>query len=494
MTSTYIDMEKLLTGRNTAIVVGLLIVWRLYLSASLQLHPDEAYYWLWSRNLDIGYFDHPPVVAYFIWLTTLFSKSELFVRLSGTLVALAISGMIWRLALQLFKNVQVAAGSVILFNVLPLTTLGLLVITPDTPVLFFWSLGIYLFWQTLHSDKHWLWYAVGVSFGMALLSKYTAILMLPCVLLYLLVTDDRRWLKTTYPYRAVLIGFLCFLPVVYWNSQHDWVSFTFQLRNGLNSEGYSLGKVAEYLGGQLLIVGPIAWVVGMWAAVVGLRRRDKESLFLICAAIPVIAFFAFSSLKKPAGPNWPAFAYVSLSILVAKYCLDSPSHKRRWIWSAAVVSSLALSAVTSLHARFNVIPLERFSKDLVVSDATNYFYGWKEMATELQKYSGHGFAVTPSHQLSAEIIYYTDSKLLAHTASKARPSQFNLWNWSKDLPRKDGLYVWTDSDFIGHNGDHFASPARSAVMNIVRDGHIVRKIHITSAARNTSLAHPFSAD
>jgi undecaprenyl-diphosphatase len=154
-------MGKLLNGRNATLFVGVLIVWRLYLSASLQLHPDEAYYWLWSRNLDLGYFDHPPLVAYCIWLTTLFSKSELWVRFSGTLVSLVLSGLIWHLALQLFKNVQVAAGSVVLFNVLPLTTMGLVVITPDTPVLLFWSMGVYFFWQTLRGEQPWRWYALG---------------------------------------------------------------------------------------------------------------------------------------------------------------------------------------------------------------------------------------------------------------------------------------------------------------------------------------------
>ena len=70
-------MEKLFNKRNTIIFVGVLTLWRLYLSAELQLHPDEAYYWLWSRNLDVAYFDHSPLVAYFIWFTTLLSKSEL---------------------------------------------------------------------------------------------------------------------------------------------------------------------------------------------------------------------------------------------------------------------------------------------------------------------------------------------------------------------------------------------------------------------------------
>lgn len=486
-------MEKLLNGRNATLLVGVLIAWRLYLSASLQLHPDEAYYWLWSRNLDIGYFDHPPLVAYSIWLTTLFSKSELWVRFSGTLVSLVLSGLIWHMALQLFRNVQVAAGSVILFNALPLTTMGLVVITPDTPVLLFWAVSVYLFWQTLRGEQAWHWYALGVALGLALLSKYTAILLLPCLLVYLVLTDDRRWLKTAHPYLALLIGFLCFLPVLYWNSQHDWVSFTFQLKNGLNSEGYTLAKVGEYLGGQLLIIGPIAWAVGVWAAVVGIFRKDRETLLLVCTSLPVIGFFALSSFKKAAAPNWPAFAYVTLCILVAQYCLGGAAGKRRWLWSAACVTSLLLSALTSLHARFNVIPLDRYSKDLVTADATNYFYGWRELAAELSKYPDKEFAVTPSHQLSAEIIYYTNSSVVATTARMARPSQFNLWSQYNDLPRGEGLYVWTDSDFIGHNGDYFASPARSDLLNIVRDGNVVRKLHFSSA-QPASLPHPFSAN
>ena len=124
-------MDQLLTRRNTVIFVAVLALWRLYLSGQLQLHPDEAYYWLWSRRLDLSYFDHPPMVAYFIWLTTRFSETELWVRLSGSLVILAISSLIWKMALQLSNSVRVAAGSVMVFNAYPLTVLGLMAITPD---------------------------------------------------------------------------------------------------------------------------------------------------------------------------------------------------------------------------------------------------------------------------------------------------------------------------------------------------------------------------
>lgn len=483
-------MEKLFNQRNTIIFVGVLTLWRLYLSAGLQLHPDEAYYWLWSRHLDVGYFDHSPLVAYFIWFTTLLSKSELWVRLSGTIVTLIVSFLTWKLALQLFGSIRVAAGSVMLFNVYPLTMLGLIVITPDIPVFLFWTLSVYIFWQIISSNKTWLWYALGLSFGLALLSKYTAILLVPCLFIYLVLTDDRRWLKTFHPYLSLLIGLLCFLPVVYWNSHHDWISFTFQLSHGLGGQSYSFDRLVEYVVGQLLVAGPIVWFLGIYAAFACLFRKDKAQLFLILMALPVIIFFGFSSLKKLAGPNWPVFAYFTFSILVTKYFLDSTSKIRRSLWYAALISSLFISAILTLHARFNVIQLGRFSKELAVTDATNWFYGWRELGAELKKYPGMEFAVTPSHQLSAEIIYYTDEKIFVQTDEKvARISQFNLWPWPDGLKGKNGFYVWAEGDAVGPYGEYFTSTTGIDTLSILRGGIAVRSYHIVPGQH--SLIPPF---
>jgi len=483
-------MEKLFNRQNTIIFVAVLTLWRLYLSAGLQLHPDEAYYWLWSRQLDIAYFDHSPLVAYFIWFTTLFSNAELWVRLSGTLVTLIVSFLTWRLSLQLFGSIVVAAGSVMLFNVYPLTMLGLIVITPDIPVFLFWSLSVYLFWQIMQSKKAWLWYALGVSFGLALLSKYTAILLLPCLFLYLVLTEDRRWLKTVHPYLALLISFLCFLPVVYWNSRHEWISFVFQFGHGLGGQHYSFGRIADYVAGQLLLVGPIAWLLGMYAAFACLFRKNKALLFLVLTALPIIVFFGFSSLKKLAGPNWPAFAYFTFSILLTKYFLDSASKIRRSLWFGALFTSLLISAILTLHARFSVIPLARFSTELAVTDATNWFYGWRELGAELKKYPDMKFAVAPSHQLAAEIIYYTDEKIFVQTDEKAtRLSQFNLWPWPTELKGKNGFYVWDEGGAVGPYGEYFASTTGSDTLTILRGGVPVRSYHIIPG--QNSLIPPF---
>lgn len=467
----------MLTQRSTVFLVAVLALWRLYLSAGLQLHPDEAYYWWWSRDLDVGYFDHPPMVAYFIWISTVFSNSELWVRLSGTVVALLMSGLMWRLAMQLFQSVPVAAGSVMLFNTAPMTLLGMLVITPDIPLLLFCALSIYLFWQTLRRQRTWLWYALGVAFGMALLSKYTAILLIPCFLLYLLLTEDRRWLKTVYPYLAALVALVCFLPVVWWNSQNAWVSFLFQLKNCVGGEGFAFSKVAEYVAGQMLVSGPLVLLLGLYAAFVGWRRKDKATLLLVCTAAPVILFFGVTSFIKVAYPNWPALAYFPLSILVSQFCLGGDSKvpkMRRALWSAAVVSTLALSLIATVHTRFGFLPLERYSPQLAAADATNAFYGWRELGAELKRKFPHGFAMTPSHQLSAEIIYYTGASLGAQPDKTARPSQFNLMHQPYDPWGKSLLRVRTDADGADL-GPFSQAPGHHKHFDVYREERVVRR-------------------
>lgn len=470
-------MQQVLTKRNTLLLVAVLALWRLYLSSALQLHPDEAYYWLWSRYLDVSYFDHPPMVAYFIWVSTFFSKSELWVRFSGTLVLLLLSGLMWRIAMQLFKSEPVAAGSVLLFNLYPLTMLGMIVITPDVPVLLFWSVSVYLFLRIMDSQQTWLWYPLGVTFGMALLSKYTAVLMVPCFLLYLLLTEERRWLKTVHPYLAMGVGFLCFLPVVFWNSGNEWVSFIFQLKHGLGANNFNASNAAQYTAGQMLIAGPITWLLGMYAAGVSWYRRDKNTLLLACTAVPVILFFGFTSFRKLAGPNWPAFAYFSFSLLVSQYGLAGYSKIRRSLWSAALLSTLALSLTATLHARFSFLPL---SEELASADATNWFYGWRELGAELKKQTGQNLAITPSHQLSAEIIYYTDAHVSAQTARQSRPSQFNLLALPGSPRGKDPLYVWTDADYPDLDPAYFAASSNNDRFNAYREGRVVRTYHIIS--------------
>ncbi len=335
-------MDKVLTKRNTLFIVAALTLWRAYLSATIQLHPDEAYYWLYSRRLDFGYYDHAPLVGYLIRLTTLFSSQELWVRFGGLLETVVVSIISWVLSMQLFNDRKVASASVITLNVLPLTMAGSIVMTPDNPLFLFVGLTTYFWWQIVETQKPRYWYLLGIAFGLSLLSKYTGVLVAPSVFIFILATDERKWLKTIHPYAAFLLGCAFFLPVVYWNSRHEWMSFVFQLKHGLGGETYKIGRVLTYIGGQMLVAGPVLWVAGTVAAVTYLFRKDKRTLFLSLSFLPTILFFAYSSLKRTAAANWPCTAYVVFGILVSYYLLDGSKRKER-IWIAGILLSLTLS-------------------------------------------------------------------------------------------------------------------------------------------------------
>lgn len=470
-------MDRLLTPRTTLLLVAALTLWRLYLAATLELHPDEAYYWLWSRQLDLGYFDHAPLVAYFIRLSTLAGDAELWVRLSGPLATLALSGLLWRLALQLYGSVPVAAASVQIFNAYPLSLLGLIVITPDVPALLFWGLAVWLLWQIVRTQRAALWYALGVVCGLALLSKYTTALLGPCVLLFLLVTEERRWLRTPHPYLAALLALLVFAPVLWWNSQHDWISFRFQLRHGLGEAANSLAQVGTYLAGQALLTGPLTWILGLYAALLGLTRRDKATLLLLCTSLPVIAVFAATSYRSLAGPNWPALAYFSFSLLLSTLLLQRPAPLHRALWGTALATSLLLSVGVTLHTRYGWAT-GLLSEPAREADASNEFHGWRELGAALAQEHHAGFVLVPSHQLAAELIYYTGGRLPVWTDPDARPSQFNLWPEPAALHAGDGLYVWSEGGAVGLYENYFVEVLDNHMLEVQRNGRLLRRYHL----------------
>ncbi len=467
-------MEHILTKRNTVLVVALLSLWKMYLSATLQLHPDEAYYWMWSRHLDLGYFDHAPLIAYCIRLTTLFSQQELWVRFSGILETLIVSVLAWRLSLQLFHDDKIASASVITLNVMPLTLAGSVLMTPDIPVFLFLSLSTYWYWQIVATQKPHYWYFLGVAFGLSLLSKYTAVLLAPSLLLFMLVTDERRWLKTIHPYAAFLLGCALFLPVIYWNSQHQWISFAFQMRHGLGGNKYSIGKVLVYIGGQMLVAGPLIWVSGVIAAGHYLFQKNRQTLFLVLTSLPTLLFFAFSAFKKGgAAANWPCCAYFTFSILAGHYLVGG-SKTKRYVWGVAVAFSFLLSVTAGLHARFGVIPLGKISPDAAQADATHSFYGWKELAEALEKDPTIRFAVTDTHQLAGEVSYYTKERIVAY----ADHVQISQWGFPDRVRDENGVCIYLEGDAIPACRGTFLSLGKTDTLSVRRDNYPVRTYQI----------------
>ena len=182
--------------RNTALTILGLIALRLVSAAYTPLTFDEAYYWMWSKHLAGGYYDHPPMVAVVIRLGTLIAgDTELGVRLVSILLALPMSWAIYRTAFILFGGARVATSAAMLLNATLMAAVGTLIVTPDAPLLVASTFLLFALAKVLQTERGAWWLAVGAAAGCALLSKYTALFFGPAILIWLIAVPRlRHWL------------------------------------------------------------------------------------------------------------------------------------------------------------------------------------------------------------------------------------------------------------------------------------------------------------
>src|ERR1700749_4731568 len=154
--------------RNTSLTVVALVLMRLVGAAWTPLTFDEAFYWIWSKNLAFGYYDHPPGVALVIRLGTMIAgDTELGVRLVSILLALPMSFAVYRTAAILFGGERVAAAAAILLNVTLMTAVGTLIVTPDAPSLVAASFVLFFLAKVLETGQGAWWLAVGAAVGVS---------------------------------------------------------------------------------------------------------------------------------------------------------------------------------------------------------------------------------------------------------------------------------------------------------------------------------------
>ncbi|MDR1663105.1 MAG: glycosyltransferase family 39 protein [Endomicrobium sp.] len=425
-------MDKLFCRKNAFFIVCFVVLFKIFLSASIELHPDEAYYWLWSQRLALGYFDHSPMVAWFIKATTLFFNSEFAVRFSSIIVTIMLSFLIWNLAKKLFNEV-IAAASVIVLNTFPEMMTASIIITPDIPVFLFFSLSVYYLWCLIESNQVKYWYITGLFFGLALLSKYTAILFGLSLFVYIIADRKWHWFKNKHLYFMFIISFIVFLPVIIWNLQHEWASFTFQLYHGLVSINNKIhfNYIFDYFGSQCLAVGPVIFISGIVAAISYFYSKSSKKNFIVSFSVPIIMFFLFTAFKKNPEANWPAFAYFAFSIMCCAYLLENNSKIKRKILVYGTVFNFIISFLLGLHVKYAIVPLMFFSRHAAVTDATNWFYGWRELGDNLVKRNVK-YVIADTQQWGGAIAYYTKNKLQVLTGP-VPVNQFKYWAIPDDL-------------------------------------------------------------
>ena len=339
---------------------------RLVLCASLPLAPDEAYYFLWSQHLQTGYFDHPPMVALVIRAgTALLGNTALGIRFFGPVFSAAGSLFVWDAGEKLFPHRQAGLLAAAMLNATLMVGAGAIIMTPDTPLIFFWSAGIAALARLATSNNPRWWLAVGLAAGLALLSKYTAILLIAAVFIWLITqAQSRRQLLTPWPWAALLIALLIFAPDIYWNAQHGWVSY---LKQGSRATHFdasrSLQFLAELLAGQLGLFTPVIFVLagaGLWR--LGNAPGHAGHLLVWLTLVPGVVFLEHV-LSGRVQANWPAILYPSACLAAAALPMAT---LRRWLKPGlalgfgltALVYAQALAAPFPIPARADPTALQ----------------------------------------------------------------------------------------------------------------------------------------
>lgn len=367
-------------------VLALTII-RLWLAGQTELIPEEAYYWAYAQHPSLGYFDHPPMVAWLIALgTALFGDTELGVRFA-TIALWPGSAWLVFLTARIWFDSQAAAVAVLLFCLSPIFVGIGLIMTPDAPLVFFWLLTLYAITKALHTGQNGFWWLVGIGFGCALLSKYTAAMLAGSLFLFLCLSPNyRRWLLRIEPWLALVIGIATFSPVIIWNAQNHWASFLFQSSRTAVQQSEPLREAGTFWAYQLGALTPFLLAFYAYALFPAIRRgwihREDRWNFSMSFALPLFVVFVWASFKNKGHVNWTAPAYLSWSFAAAAVFLQlhDPWQKHR-----AILHRLAIWATVALCIGFNAIQYSSLAWGVPQVFALSNAGGWRELAGEVRK-------------------------------------------------------------------------------------------------------------
>jgi len=374
--------------RNTTLAVVALVVLRLAAAAWTPLTFDEAYYWMWSKSLAGGYYDHPPMVALVIRLGTMISgDTELGVRLVSILLALPMSWAVYHAAAALFGGSRVASSATILLNITLMTAVGTLIVTPDAPLLVAASFLLFALAKVLETGRGAWWLAVGAAAGAALLSKYTALFFGPAIVIWLVAVPKlRRWFFSPWLYLGGLVALAMFAPVILWNADHHWVSFIKQLGRA-RIEDFRPAFIAELIPTQVAFATPLVFILGAMGLYALIKRRAgaMPARVLIDAMFwTIVAYFIWHSLHARVEANWfaPVYPAFAVAAAVAANLTQWEARQQRLVdfcrrWAAP--SGLVLFAALIVQANTGV--LTGYRRDATVRSVG---VGWRELAGEIE--------------------------------------------------------------------------------------------------------------
>lgn len=305
------------------IMIGVFAILRTLTAAVLELGNDEAYYWLYSRQLQWNYFDHPPLIAIwirFFTLNGLLHDYEAAIRM-GSIVSCAFATWFLFRAVSLVHDKRAGWFAACLFNASFYAGMvaGLLAM-PDSPQLFFWTFALWQLARLFKNENNkWTWVLFGCSAGLCIMSKVHGVFLVAGFVLFVLFRK-REWLQQPLFYISGLIAALVSMPILIWNMQHDFVSLRFHsTRIDITHEPPVKESFIYETVSQVIITNPVNFLLAVMGLVWLFRQRIRDEFLTACnfIALPFIALVVFLSLFRDIWFHWTGPAFVTLIPLAA---------------------------------------------------------------------------------------------------------------------------------------------------------------------------------
>jgi 4-amino-4-deoxy-L-arabinose transferase-like glycosyltransferase len=328
---------------------------KIALAASVELRAHEAYYWLYAQHPALGYFDHPGMIGWIVWLsTTLFGDSPLGVRMVPIAAGSLAAWLVFLAGRQLYDERTGRLAALLTALVPMMFTYGTLA-TPDAPLLLFSSATLWAMAHALTAGRLTWWLAAGAFLGGAMLSKYQAILLAVGLLAFLVLSRDQRgWLRKQEPWLAALVAIVVFSPTLIWNAQHGWQSLRFQAGRPVE-EGIRLGwkHLVAFTGSQFVLVTPVvcawAWTAAARVAA-GWRSASWSDRLCLSLGLPILGLFGVLALFRPIHEDWTLPAYPAILTLGAAAVERDGRWVKRLHWATLAVLSVAYLALPVVAA------------------------------------------------------------------------------------------------------------------------------------------------
>lgn len=402
-------------------LLGTVFIINLLQSHFTELIFDEAYYWYYAQNMAWGYFDHPPMVALMIKVSSIFFKGELGVRFMSCVLSVATFIVLWQLIEHKKKQDYVVHFFVLTFSMTLLNAWGFLTL-PDTPLLFFTALFLLVYKRFINAPSWVLAFLMGVVMAALMYSKYHAVLVIVFVLL-----SNLKLLKNKFAWFAVIIALICYTPHFIWLFQNDFVSIKYHLFERPNA-AYNFTKYTLVFFLNLLALFGLTfpWVY------LSLFKKKPKNLFekaLLYLTYGVLIFFFISSFSRRVQAQWLIVISIPLVVITFQYMMENVK-ARKWVFRMGVANIVVL-----LFLRVGLIYEPLFP---IVYET----HGNKQWVKELKAIAGDNPVVFEnSYRFAPMYAFYSGNKSISLNNYMYRSNQYDIDNSESEMQHKKVFYV-----------------------------------------------------